>query len=189
MHDDRQAGQAPRDWQSRPQPVSLDTPASAPPDPTTPLSTGFEHIWLFQGVPDEYLAQLAQACRDEHYVAGETIFREGDPALGMYVVQGGRVRIITSTRGREALLSGVGPGECFGEMGVVDGAPRSATAVAASLCAVRFVPTEPFLDLMERVPLLPMRMLVLLSERQRKSNELIGELVMKLSRAEPVLGE
>ena len=195
MHDDRQAGQTPQDWQGRPQPFRLDNTASppSPPPPPVPLSapstTGFENIWLFQGVPTEHLKELAQVCRDEHYVAGETIFREGDPALGMYVVQGGRVRIITNTRGREALLSGVGPGECFGEMAVVDGAPRSATAVAASLCAVRFVPTEPFLDLMERVPMLPMRMLVLLSERQRKSNELIAELVAKLSRTEPVLEE
>jgi CRP-like cAMP-binding protein len=151
--------------------------------------TGFENVWLFQGVPAEHLAELQKVCTDQHYVAGEVIFREGDAASGMYAVLGGKVRIITSNRGREAALAGVNPGECFGEMAVVDGAPRSATAMAASICAVRFIPTDPLLDLMERVPLIPMRMLILLSERQRRSNELIAELMAKLSRTEPVLDE
>src|SRR5207244_1887221 len=76
----------------------------------------------------------------------------------------------------ERLLANVGASECFGEMGVIDGEPRSATAVSASLASLCWVPTEPFLDVLERVPLVSMKLLALLSQRLRDANHLTSDL-------------
>jgi len=140
--------------------------------------------WIFQGVPAEELERLALQCEERHYTPGETVFREGDAADGLYVVLSGVVRIIAQVEHGERLLSSVGPGECFGEMGVIDGEPRSAAAVALTLASLCFVPTDPFLDLMERVSLVPMKLLALLSTRLRRTNRLAAELPADLLRVD-----
>ena len=68
----------------------------------------------------------------ECYAEGAVIFREGDPAGPIYMVEQGTVRITKTTSGglSEAVLGEVGPGGIFGEMSLVDDAPRMATAVA-----------------------------------------------------------
>ena len=70
----------------------------------------------------------------------------------------------------------MGVGQCFGEMGVIDGEPRSATAVAATLAICYFVPEAPFLDLLERVPLVSLRLLTLLCQRLRRITQWAAEL-------------
>jgi CRP-like cAMP-binding protein len=59
---------------------------------------------------------------------GAVVFREGETGGPMYVVQRGRVRIAKRTRDGELPLAVLGPGEFFGEMSILSGQPRSATA-------------------------------------------------------------
>ena len=69
--------------------------------------------------------------RQRRYRAGETIFHEGDPGDAMHVIASGRAKIsIESLEGDEAILVTLGPGEVFGELVLLDGAPRSAAAIA-----------------------------------------------------------
>jgi CRP-like cAMP-binding protein len=68
--------------------------------------------------------------------AGETIFKEGDPATELYVIQSGRVGIHLGNR----LLDTLETNEIFGEMALIDSAPRSATAIATT--DVRLVPVS-----------------------------------------------
>lgn len=72
------------------------------------------------------------------YKAGERIFAEGDPSYYCYQVVRGRVDIVLSPGGKREVIASLGPGEVFGEMGVIDSGPRSATAIAAedSQCVV-----------------------------------------------------
>jgi CRP/FNR family transcriptional regulator, cyclic AMP receptor protein len=65
------------------------------------------------------------------YQSGEVVFEENSQGREMFVVHTGRVRISIDGSDREHLLAVLGPGEVFGEMALVDGAPRSATATAA----------------------------------------------------------
>jgi CRP-like cAMP-binding protein len=65
------------------------------------------------------------------YKAGERIFAEGDPSYYCYQIVRGRVDIVLSPKGRREVIATLGPGEVFGEMGVIDSGPRSATAIAA----------------------------------------------------------
>ena len=62
------------------------------------------------------------------FKAGDVIFREGDPAVELFVVKSGTVEI----RIRDRLINTLGERSIFGEMALVDGQPRSATASAAT---------------------------------------------------------
>jgi CRP-like cAMP-binding protein len=86
---------------------------------------------LFRGVADADLAAIAPMLRQRRYRTGETIFHEGDPGDAMHVIASGRAKIsIESLEGDEAILVTLGPGEVFGELVLLDGAPRSADAIA-----------------------------------------------------------
>src|SRR3954469_22234425 len=86
---------------------------------------------LFRGVAEEDLATIAPMLRQRRYRAGETIFHEGDPGDAMHVIGSGRAKIsIESLEGDEAILGTLGPGAVFGALVVLDGAARSAAAIA-----------------------------------------------------------
>lgn len=69
---------------------------------------------------------------------GAVIFREGEPADEAYLIEDGAVDILQGHGAERRLVARLGPGEVFGEMGVIDGSPRSASAVAAA--PLRLVP-------------------------------------------------
>jgi len=165
-----------RDDQSQPNGFDSGYAPAFGPAERRPSVMDLEKVWVLQGVQPELLEELAQHCEERVYTPGETIFYEGDPSDGLYMILSGAVRIIAHVENGERHLATVGQGECFGEMGVIDAAPRSATAITATMAVVCFVPTEPFLDLMERASLVPMKMLALLSARLRRTNRYTADL-------------
>ena len=86
---------------------------------------------LFGTVADEALLRVARTLRRRRFRRGEVIFHEGDPGDALHVVAAGSVKIaLESEDGTEAILVTLGPGESFGELALLDGSPRSASAVA-----------------------------------------------------------
>jgi CRP/FNR family transcriptional regulator, cyclic AMP receptor protein len=85
--------------------------------------------------------------RHEHdirsFKRGETIFKEGDPAECMFAVVEGAVEIEL----KNTVVEHIGPGGVFGEMALIDGLHRSATAVAAADCSVAAINEKRFLRL------------------------------------------
>ena len=69
-----------------------------------------------------------------HLVAGDVIFREGDPPTTAFLIEAGEIEISTVQNGERLVLSHLGPGDLLGEMAVIDEAPRTATAVVLSDC-------------------------------------------------------
>lgn len=95
---------------------------------------------LFQALPADRLRRVADIARHRDLPAGAVIFREGEVGDEMYVVVAGKVRISKQVPGvGEEALGILEPGSHFGEMAMVDDAPRSADAVAHSACALAVV--------------------------------------------------
>ncbi|HXG26221.1 MAG TPA: Crp/Fnr family transcriptional regulator [Candidatus Binatia bacterium] len=86
---------------------------------------------LFQGIEPDELTRIAETMVRRRYRRHEVIFHEGDPGDSLHVVVAGRVKITReSAEGEEAIVATLGPGETFGELTLLDGAARSATATA-----------------------------------------------------------
>lgn len=86
---------------------------------------------LFQGILPDDLRRLARGMAQRRYRRNEVIFHEGDPGESLHVVVEGRVKITReSMEGEEAIVATLGEGETFGELVLLDGAVRSATATA-----------------------------------------------------------
>src|SRR5689334_10543062 len=86
-----------------------------------PSAASFANIWLLQTVPLNEIEKLARQCREIHFTAGDVVFRQGEASDGLFLVENGTVRIIAHGDNNEQLLASVGQGDCFGEMGVIDG--------------------------------------------------------------------
>src|SRR6266849_6761147 len=88
---------------------------------------------LFTDLPDAELNKIARLLKEHKFAENELIFTQGEPGDGLYIILQGRVRIASTDQlGRERVLAFYGPGEFFGDMAVLTGAPRSATASAST---------------------------------------------------------
>jgi len=111
---------------------------------------------------------------------GEIVFEEGSPGQEMYVIVSGAVKVATTKQGREMLLARMGPGEFFGEMALVDAAPRSGTATADE-DGTRLVELDldKFLYLVQQQPAFALRIMHTLCQRVRRRDALHLELLEK----------
>ena len=83
------------------------------------------------------------------YKSGTVIFSEGDPGASMYVVLSGKVKIVKKARGVDKTLAVFGPGDFFGEMAIISGKPRSASAVAEEDCRLQVLERPDFLSMVQ----------------------------------------
>ena len=90
-------------------------------------STILKSVPIFSDIPEKELDIIASELTRREYKAGELVFKEGDPGNEMYVVVSGRVSIfIIDNDGLEVVLSEIVQGNFFGEMSIMERAPRSA---------------------------------------------------------------
>ena len=101
--------------------------------------------------------------------AGETIFRQGDARTFMFVVREGEVEIKVSNTTVEV----VQPGGIFGEMAMIDGSPRTATAIARSDCKLVPIDQKRFEFLIQQTPRFAIDVMCVLANRLRYTNQLI----------------
>lgn len=144
------------------------------------LDHPISQIFLFQGLIPHQLSSLAGITVSKTYLKGESIFHEGDEAMGFFAVTYGRVKIFKSNlSGREQILHLFGPGEVFGEVPVFTGGhfPASAMAMEESTCL--FLPKRGFLDLIRREPEIALGMLGLLANRLRTFTIQVENLSLK----------
>ncbi len=98
-----------------------------------PVLASLAAIPFFGGLEPAALERLAAAMRARRFRRGEVIFHIGDPGDALFVIVSGEVKIsLPSETGDEAILATLRPGDVFGELALLDGAPRSASASALS---------------------------------------------------------
>ncbi len=102
-----------------------------------------------------------------HFTAGEKIFSEHEMGFEMYVVISGEVDL--SINGE--IIETLGPMEPFGEMALIDQAPRTATATAKTDCEILPIPEKRFLFMVQQTPYFSLQIMKVITDRLRKANE------------------
>jgi CRP-like cAMP-binding protein len=106
---------------------------------------------LFSTFTDSELAQLLPSIRRRAYTARASVLRADVPPDGLYIILSGRVRLVHhDAEGRALIAESFGPGELFGEMGLIDASPCPASVIAAEDCSIVFVPREAMLECLSR---------------------------------------
>jgi CRP-like cAMP-binding protein len=102
-----------------------------------------------------------------HFAAGERIFSEHEMGFEMYVVITGEVEL--SINGE--VIETLGEMEPFGEMALIDQAPRTATATAKTDCDILPIPEKRFLFMVQQTPYFSLQIMKVITDRLRKANE------------------
>ncbi len=132
---------------------------------------------IFSGLTESELAFLAQRTVTRRYSPGETVFSEGEPCAGLYVVEHGHVRIFKiSAGGREQVLSIDGPGSSVAEVPVFDGGNYPASAAAVGEAVLLFVSKQDFHALCLAHPQVALKVLRVVGGRLRRLVGIIEEL-------------
>ena len=105
---------------------------------------------IFGAVREDALRFLLEPARSVQVATGEYFFREQDPAQCMYVLESGQVEVVKQWRGREMVMRRFEPGDCFGEMALLDLFPRSAAVRALADCSAIELKPDFMLRLYER---------------------------------------
>lgn len=132
---------------------------------------------IFSGLAPAEMDFLSQHALSRSYVAGQTIFNEGDACAGLYVVVSGHVRIFkTSAGGREQVLSIDGPGSSVAELPVFDGGTYPASVTAVDNASLLFVSKQAFQELCLTHPQVALKVLRVVGGRLRRLVGIIEEL-------------
>ncbi len=139
-------------------------------------------IPLFQSLKPAERESLRPLVRIKSYEEGETIFREGQPAMMFHFVLGGRVKIVkAAAAGRDVILEIFGPGDPVGALAAYEERDFPATAVALEPCSLLSVPRQEFFALLAANPMLARGLLLGLT---RRMIELTRKLAERSSRVE-----
>lgn len=126
------------------------------------------NVSLFANLSASELEPLARRLVARRYEPGETIFSQGSPGNSMYIVKSGLVdAVLTSENGDARVLAQFGPEQFFGEFGLLDGLPRSATLIAREPSELLILGRPEFFLFLERYPAVSIKLVVLLSRRLR----------------------
>jgi CRP-like cAMP-binding protein len=131
---------------------------------------------LFRGLPPQALERIAGLAVQRSFRAGEIVFSRGDPGDALYAVVSGKIRISTGAAdGHEISLNIMEPGDTFGEIALLDGGTRTATATASAPSELVSIRRDQFTALLEREPHVALELLRLCGERLRWTSGLVED--------------
>lgn len=133
---------------------------------------------LFRDTSENILDELVKFATVRRFAAGEEIFQKGDPGTALFGVLSGRVGIYTiSSEGEEVILNLLEPGDLLGEIALLDGRPRTASAGAMGPTDLLQIRREHFVPFLQRNPDLCVSLIQVLCDRIRMNVEFIEDTI------------
>jgi len=146
---------------------------------TTVSTTVLKSVPLFASVPDEQLRTLVSVVTRRSAPRASVIMAAGDQIDCLYIVISGRLKVMMGDAdGKEVILSLIGPGEFFGEMGLIDDSPRSASVVTIEPCELLSVTKRDFKKCLGENFEMSMAVMRGLVRRLREADRKIGSLAL-----------
>jgi CRP/FNR family cyclic AMP-dependent transcriptional regulator len=137
------------------------------------------NVPLFSVLPEHQLALLTSVVSRKRFSRSTAVISAGDATDSLYVVISGRLKVmISDDEGREVILSMLGPNEYFGEMGLIDDHPRSASVVCVEPCEVLALSKRDFKRCLEENFEMAMAVMRGLVKRLREADGKIGSLAL-----------
>src|SRR5262245_49185217 len=137
-------------------------------------------IHLFDQLDDDERGVLAQAMQERTLAIGESLFRLGDPGDSMFIVETGAVELfVKDTAGQKIVLHTARKGDFFGELSLLDGGSRTASATGTEAATLLVLDREDLLQLFRKRPDAALDMLAVMGRMTRKANALLRERVVK----------
>lgn len=131
---------------------------------------------LFQALSESDLQELATQVVERSFRAGESIFDQGTQGSEMYIIIAGQVNIfLPGDQSRRVSLKDLGPGEYFGELGLFDDKPRSASALATTNVSLLSLTRDMLTDYLQRRPQAILPILQTMADRLRDTNNLLSQ--------------
>jgi CRP/FNR family transcriptional regulator, cyclic AMP receptor protein len=145
--------------------------------PGRPIVASLARIPFFAGLEEPALERVAAGTRTRRFRRGEVIFHVGDPGNALFIIVSGEVKIsLPSETGDEAILATLRAGDVFGELALLDGAPRSATATALVATESVSLPRDRFRELVATEPAVRDALLASLAAELRRLTVHVEEL-------------
>ncbi len=138
-----------------------------------------KNIPLFESLEQDDLDALAGKLRESRVAQGETVFSQGDEGDAMYLIEDGAIDIVAGSGKQRVVLASLFKQQYFGELALLDGAPRSATAPAGRATALLALERDDFVEFVKKRPEAALSIMHEVGERIRATNELMTRTVSR----------
>ena len=150
------------------------------PSPREMTLDAIRSVPLFGSLDDQAAAELRDFLRTQDRQAGTTLFSAGDAGDAMYLIESGRVRIsVTDADQRQIVLAELAQGDFFGEMAIIDGKDRSASATILEDARLAVLSRENFLRFIRNNPTVALEMLSATFSRLRHTDKMLQQRVSR----------
>ena len=137
------------------------------------------NVPLFSGLDETELERLSRVATRRRAGRGDQVVRAGESADALLILLTGRAKVTNfDEEGREIILAWLGPGEFFGEMGLIDGSPRSASVVAVENCELLSIGKNEFQRCMQENFQVVLKLMQILVRRLREADRNIESLAL-----------
>ncbi len=142
-------------------------------------SIPLSNVPLFSGLSEQEIQAISHHAVTKRFIKNTVVINEGDNSDSLYVILSGRVKIYLSDEdGKEVILNNQGPGDYFGELALIDEAPRSASVMTTEDCKLSIINKHDFAACLKNHPEIALSLIKDLSARMRSLTENVKSLAL-----------